>query len=217
MALSRLVSSIIKDVRVAMDENASVGELVVPDSDTLDLDGVIDSKIEDGVRAVFMEAGAEELVPVTIDAAVSHSPLFVTWDLKDGVPPRGRVEIPCGDGGWNVMRVLSFMMSDWDCAVRSFTAPGTQRYLMQRSGVAGVCGSPSRPVVASVTVGGSWFLEFYSCASMSASVSSLDYVKEPCRYVPQGQSSPVIDIPGPLYRKVVYKVAELARSVFSVG
>ncbi len=102
------VGEIVRDVRVALDENEVQTALIAGDSDSLQLDGLIMQKILHAIRDISLTA------PV---AMLSDAPQMaagpITWG--DGEYACGSVALPD-----DFLRLVAFRMSDWQ---RSVSAP----------------------------------------------------------------------------------------------
>lgn len=156
------VEEIVKDVRVALDQNESDLELLSEgDSDTLQLDSLIRSKIEPGVEAVEMAAPSRLL-------EVGH--IFgdeLYWE-GNGI---GFVLLPD-----DFKRLVSFKMSDWDMAVTAAIGPEHALYGRQRVPVAAVRGNVHRPVCAIVPRAEGLSLEFFASRNEEAHVAQAVYI-----------------------------------------
>lgn len=191
--------ALVKDVRTAIDENTQVtaftdGDGAAFDTDTLEMEEIIKSKIPDAINAVRMSAPLNmlELTEVTPS---------VTWtDTGKGI---GRIALPA-----DFMRLGWFKMSDWLYGVQKAMTPLSEEYPQQFSDYQGVRGNPSRPVVAVAPDGGNAVLEFFSCASTEASARLL-YVGR------QTGSAASYQLEEAIYRAVVLKTAALAMANYS--
>lgn len=196
-------SGIAKDVRVAIDENTVVKAFVDDngdtfETDTLEMDDIIISKIVDGINYV------RKIAPLSILGLTRVTP-SVRWTDTDKCI--GSVSLPT-----DFMRLALFQMSDWLYGVTESISPVSEAYGQQFSEWAGVRGSCSRPVVAlSADVdGGGGTLEFFSCSSTSATATLL-YV--PCLT----QASSSYKIEDVLYHAVVLKTAALVAASYGNG
>lgn len=185
---------IARDVRRALDENVEGGAFLEEgDIDTLSLEGIVKSKIEEAAGIVVSAAPAHLLSgaePVAIGA-------------DDAVYWRG-------DGrGWfllpdDFLRLLAFKMSDWERPVHEVIVESDPRYALQSSRCRGLRGTPQKPVVAVVRRQGGLALEFYSCRNEEATVEQALYMK-----VPRVEKD-AIELPERCYKAVVYLTAALA-------
>lgn len=192
----------IKDVRVAIDMNhgddALLGEV---DTDTLELDSIIRSKLCEAIRMVELEAP-----PLMLENGhdiVTDGGAEVKF-RADG-SGKGYIVLPR-----NFLRLVAFRMSDW---ARTVTDPISERddaYALQSSKWRGVCGCPEKPVCAIVTRREGKVLEFYSCDNTSATVEDATYVVRP-----EIDKDDRIDLPEECYRAAVYRAASL--TLASVG
>lgn len=193
------VSDIVNDVRVALDENVRTGSGIVAqleelgDPDTLTLDDIIESKVEDAARLVLENA--------------AH------WLLGEGIAIPGSLIVPRETGyvtgtmelPEDFLRLLTFKMSSWRMPVTVAVTEDSPLYEVQSSPYAGVRGNPERPVVAITHQGdgsSGLLLECYSCTEGDTLVKA--------RYiaVPKVSGGKIV-LPGKLYRAVVYRTASL--------
>lgn len=191
------VSDLKKDVRIALDYNPSSDALLeTEDIDTLTLEEVIVSKIEDAARLVTLAA------PQHLLEGGEPFGDSVFWDSHPGYGP-GRIALPD-----DFLRLVTFKMSDWDMAVTVAITEDDPAYPMQRSRYPGIRGNPQKPVVAIVTQPIGQVLEFFSCTG-----GPDVYVKR-ARYIPipkitdEGEGD-MIPICAKLRPAVVYYTAYL--------
>lgn len=203
-------STIISDVRVAMDENTAVtaftdGDGTAIDTDTLEMEEIIKSKIADGVNAV-RKAAPLSMLDLTRKASGDDWP--VTWIDEDKCI--GEVELPD-----DYLRLVMFKMSDWAHAATTPIAADTALYHQQFSEWKGVRGNPSRPniAIAADTATGKDVIQFFSCDSTEAT-AELTYIK---RCTGSTGSSESYEIEGPIYRAVVLKIAALVAATYANG
>ena len=188
-----LVSDIIKAAKVALDENVSSKALAdLQDVDTLKLDEIILSKVEDAARLVVTEAPRELLD--------SGTPLGVAVIERDGLPDGVcRVAVPD-----DYLRLLVLQTSDWRTPAIEAITEDDPRYLLQSSPCAGIRGNADRPIVALVhTADGSQALELHT-TGIDSTVKRGVYVPRPTI-----DESDRITLPVKLYRATVYRVAAL--------
>lgn len=229
------VKDLVKEVRVAIDHNNGSGTLLDDeDIDTLTLDEIIRSKIEDAARIVESNAphhlldngvaltnvatpatGNEDLIVAQSSYASPNRPVEGLPEIEiDGpitpiVPEITWENRNAYVGGQinlpdNFMRLVTFKMSDWERPVISAISEEAQQYAMQKSRYAGVRGNPQRPVVAIVAGVSGKVLEFYSCKN------KLAYVEQ-ARYLPYPTigTDEKINLCEKLKRAVVYYTAHL--------
>ena len=189
------VNDIRRDVRVAMDQNGIDAQLIAEnDTDTLELDRIIESKITEGVRLVHSEAPARLLEE-------GHSfgdELY--WDRRES----GHVLLPD-----DFMRLIAFRMSDWERTVYTAITPDDARYARQSSRLKGIRGNPQKPVAAIVNRAEGKALEFFSCKSEDAQVATATYLPYPAIDGDGG-----IDISERCYDAVIYTIAGLVAATF---
>ena len=187
------VADIQRDVRIALDYNPSSDALLATDDiDTLTLEEVIASKIEDAARLVTLAAPQHRL-----EGGESFGD-SVVWDSQPGYGP-GYVILPD-----DFLRIVSFKMSDWDMAVTTAITADDPVYPVQRSRYPGIRGNPQAPVVAVTMRPVGQVLEFFSCtAGPGTHVAWAQYIPIP------KISSGLIPISSPLRDAVVYYAAYL--------
>lgn len=179
-------------VRVAIDMNRHDEPLIAEgDTDTLDIDTIIYSKLTDAVRMVEMEAPLSMLES-------GHD--FVDENISIGKDGKGFIILPN-----DFMRLIAFRMSDWHRTIFEAISESDPKYALQSSKWKGICGCPEKPVVAIVRRSEGKVLEFYSCNDDSASVAQASYLPYPHIDVDGG-----IDVAKECYRAAVYRAASLA-------
>lgn len=183
------VADIVRDVRVALDENRTQEQLLsASDMETLSLDELIESKVEEAVADVHQGAPAYMLES-------GHSFGDHVFRHGDG---SGHVLLP-----EDFMRLVSFRMSDWRRRCVSAVSEDSREYALQRGVYAGLRGTPERPVCALILRPEGKVLEYYSCRDEEAAVSDAVYMPWP------RVESGGIDISRRCYRAVVYAAAAL--------
>ena len=142
------VEELVKEVRVALDENATSEQLRgFGDSETLTLDAIIESKIEGAAKVIELNApfhlldGGEGFC----DSENPSADNSVAWASGEVGIGYGIAKLPD-----DFLRLVSFKMSDWDYAVTTAITEDDPRYAMQHSRYGGIKGNPQRPVVAVV-------------------------------------------------------------------
>lgn len=196
--------AIIKDVRIAIDENAKTTPFtdesgLITDSTTLEMDDIIGSKIADGINAVRLYAPLSKLRP--------NSTADVALEWIDETKFIGQIPLP-----EDYLRFVSFRMSDWLYAVSSYITPDSSFYAMQFSKYKGVRGSASRPVVALSTdaQGGRKVIQFFSSESTSAKATFV--------YIPrEDDTDGPFEIENEIYRAVVLKIASIVALTYLNG
>ena len=192
------VEELIKEAKVAIDENISSQPLAsLGDLDTLTLDEILLSKVEDAARLVE-ESAAHHLLDAGKPFATS-----VTWENDVAGYGAGRTLLPT-----DFMRLISFRMSDWYRPVTEAITEEHPLYDQQSSRYLGVRGNPERPVVAIVHGESGQVLEFYSCqAGPGVRVSAARYLPIPT--IKDGE----IELCPKLQRAVVYRLASMACAI----
>jgi hypothetical protein len=186
------IGGIVRDVRVALDQNVSGGQLSgFGDADTLSVDEIIRSKIADSVRRIHGNAPLYMLEGTSFGDSIN-------WE-KEGC---GWVLLPD-----DFMRLVVFEMSDWSRAVYDAITPDDPQYRIQQSKFVGVRGNASNPVCALCLRPEGKVLEFYSSNDSRAHISRALYMPHPKVDAYGG-----IDISPRCYDAVVYMAASLAAS-----
>lgn len=196
-----LVTDIIREAKVAIDENVSSQALTaLGDVDTLTLDDIIASKVEDAARLV-LESAAHWLLGA---GKALTGP--VAWESQEEGYGAGRIVLP-GD----FLRLLTFQMSDWARPVTEAITEESPLYAMQSSRYGGIRGNAQRPVVAITHSHDTGLaLEFYSCeAGPGVTIKRALYIGVPTI------TGGVIVLPDKLRSAVVYRVASM--SAESIG
>lgn len=191
------VEQLVREAKVAIDENVSSEALTaLGDLDTLTLDEILLSKVEDAARLV--EEGAALYL---LDAGKPFG-ASVEWESQEGYGA-GKVNLPS-----DFMRLVTFRMSDWYKPVTEAITEDHPLYIQQSSRYLGVRGNPERPVVAIVHGAAGQVLEFYSClAGPGVRVSVARYLPIPT--IKEGS----IDLCPKLERAVVYRLASMACAI----
>lgn len=146
------VDDLKREIRIALDQNMNSAPLLdVGDIDTLSLDDIIESKIEDAARLVMRDAPLHLL-----DGGKAFGE-SIHWYSREGVGG-GYIALPT-----DFLRLVSFQMSDWSYPVNVAITEDHPLYPLQSSRYAGIKGNPQRPVVALSTQPIGLVLEFYSC------------------------------------------------------
>ena len=192
-----LVSDIIREAKVAIDENVSSEALTaLGDLDTLTLDEIIRSKVEDAARLV--EEGAAHYLL----AAGKSFGGSIEWESQEGYGA-GKVTLPN-----DFMRLVTFRMSDWSRPVTEAITEEHPLYAQQSSRYLGVRGNPERPVVAIVHGAAGQVLEFYACsAGPGVRVAVAKYLPIPTI------KDDYIDLCPKLERAVVYRLASMTCAI----
>ena len=190
-------STMTKEVRVAIDMNRGDALLLKDeDCDTLTLDELIMSKLEEAVRLTETEAPLRMLES-------GHD--FGDDNVFIGEDGKGFIILPD-----DFMRLISFRMSDWRRTIYEAITESDPQYALQSSRFNGICGNPEKPVVAIVRRSEGKVLEFYSCNSDNATVAQATYLP-----IPRIDRDGGIDVAEDCYRAAVYRAASLALA--SVG
>lgn len=191
------IDNIIADVRTAMDMNPQDEGLISEnDTDTLSLNYLISSKIEDAAYAI------ELVAPLDCIDSGNNLSVSVFWDERKDHEGTGWMILPT-----DFMRLVVFRMSDWERPVYNVIDETSPLYGRQSSKFAGVRGNVANPVVAVVKRSTARVLEFYSCNDSTAEVDQAVYLARPKKDEHGG-----IELCERCYRAIVYYTAGLAQS-----
>lgn len=185
------VNKIQKDVRIVLDQNMTSDALTaLQDTETLSLDELIESKVVEAVRRVHNEAPLDKLNQ-------GHN-------FGDALYWRG-----ADTCGWTLlpddfMRLIVFMMDDWDRAVYKPLHIDNPKYYKQASRFKGIRGTPQHPKCAIAIRPEGKVLEFYSCKSQESKVSRAVYIP-----YPKIDQYGGIEISNQCYEAVIYVIASL--------
>lgn len=192
------IETVSQDVRIAIDENKTSEQLLGDeDIDTLSLNEIVRSKIEEAVRRVETTA-----------------PTFL---LEEGHTFGDSVFWEDNNSGWTLlpddfMRLIAFRMSDWERTCHNAISVDDPLYDLQSSRFKGVRGNVQKPVCAVVNRAEGKALEFYSCNSEEAYVKRATYLPYPKIDDEEG-----IDINERCYTAVVYTTAALVLTAYGAN
>lgn len=164
-----------QEVRIALDQNMSSDPLIaISDIDTLSLDQIIESKIEDAARVVLRDA-PNYLLDGGVSFGNADHTYSVEWFGQKAGLGGGYILLP-----EDFLRLVSFQMSDWSRAVSVAITEDNPLYARQSSRYGGIRGCPQKPVVALVPYSTGLALEFYSCTmGDSVTVKKGTYIPMP--------------------------------------
>lgn len=192
------IETVSQDVRIAIDENKTNEQLLGDeDIDTLSLNEIVRSKIEEAVRRVETTA-----------------PTFL---LEEGHTFGDSVYWEDNNSGWTLlpddfMRLVAFRMSDWERTCYMAISADDPLYDLQSSRYKGIRGNVQKPVCAVVNRAEGKVLEFYSCNSEEAYVKRASYIPYPSIDEEDG-----IDISERCYTAVVYTTAALVLTAYGAN
>lgn len=189
-----LASDIIREVRIAIDQNMSSAPMaMLADVDTLSLEDIISSHVPTAARLVEQDA------PIHMIGAGEPFAASIGWEGSVGVGS-GRILLPD-----DFLRLVTFKMSDWSYAVNTAIEETDALYVQQGSRYGGIRGNPQRPVVAVLHEAKGLMLQFWSCsAGADVKVTRARYIP-----IPKVGSDGMIAISDKLRAAVVYKAAYL--------
>lgn len=189
------VSDIVKDVRTILEMNVTSNWLTeVSDTETLSLDNLIKSKIEDGAYIVEMQA--------------PHK-------LLDGESFKDSTPIPDNNGfGYiklpkDFARLVLFQMNTWLLPVFEAIYPEDAAYSMLKSKFSCISGNYEKPAVAIVNNEdnpfGGLMLEYYRTKDIeNDSISHAVYIP-----MPSISAENKVKLCYRLYRPILYSIASL--------
>lgn len=185
---------IVRDARVCLEQNMTSEALIESeDIETLSLDEIIVSKIEEAARRVESTAPALYLE----EGHTFGDAIF--WNGMGS----GHVLLPD-----NFMRLIVFEMSDWERGVYAAISSEDPKYALQRQRIKALRGTAQRPVCAIVNRPEGKALEFYSSKSEDAYVKKANYIPYP--KIEDGS----IDISERCYEAVLYMIAALVATTY---
>lgn len=192
------LTEIARDVKVTLDENKTSAKLLaLDDVDTLSMDEIIKSKVEEAVRRV------ESSVPVGMLDSGHNLEDSIFW--KDN--GSGFVMLPN-----DFMRLMAFKMSDWERVVYNAIEVNDPIYTKQSSRYKGIRGNVQKPVCAIVNRPEGLSLEFYSCNDESATMDVGVY-----RPYPKIDENEGIEISERCYKAVIYTLGALVLMTYGEG
>lgn len=165
-----LIDDLIGEVRVSLDENKTESSYLSTETDNMELDDIISSKLVDAVRSV------EESCPV--------------WMLDGEAMSTNITSNPDGSGALSLpddfLRLVALQLTEWDTPVFAVEPMGTQKALMQEN--KWTRGNPNRPVlVFGKSSTGARILKYYSIKT-AALVELAIYIKIPSVITIDGKS-----------------------------
>lgn len=198
------VEQLVAEAKVAIDENVSSEELAsLHDLDTLTLDEILESKIEDAARLVHDGAAHElldggEQIPLAESVGLS----MVNLITKPEWLPEDARELPLPE---DFLRLVVLQMSDWRTGVTDAVTEDNPAYMMQGSPYAGIRGNKQRPVVVYSHTAGGPVLNIYGTTAFSAYRAL--YIPRPT--INEGS----VKLCPKLERAVVYRLASMACAI----
>ena len=202
------VSNIVRDVRIAIDQNQDAKSMEnFGDVDTLDLSNLIKDKIEDAAKLIMKAAPLH-----MIGKGVKPNNLEILYEkvYEGDSQCYAVVKLPA-----DYMRCVTFRMEDWLLPITGsdIITPESPEYALQRSRVVGVRGNKERPVLVLVPY-------VADATKKETEEDKTEYCyeaystddKKQCyfTYLPIPTiSKDKISLPSRLYRAVVYAIAYL--------
>lgn len=137
------MEELIKDVRIALDENADQSSYIQSNADNLELDDIIRAKLPEAARDVTESADVEMLEPETMATELT---------VTEG---GGKLTVPD-----DFLRLVSLKMKEWNRSVTVVAGEGSDIELMQRNRY--TRGTAMKPVcVMAFDASGKKVLEFF--------------------------------------------------------
>lgn len=188
------LSTIIKEVKIILNENIAIDTILLDDPNQLELDELIKARIIDAVRFVHENARSEYLSQGDdLVGAISTN--------QDGT---GSMTIPD-----NFLRLVVFQLESWHLPVFNLVSDNDPAYLKQKSKFTGVRGGPSKPVCAITSGIDGKIIEFYSVKPGTSAV------KKKARYIPMPSiENNTLKICPKLKASVYYYCAGLVAGIF---
>lgn len=180
------IDDLVKEVRIALDENAEQSSYLNESVENQDLDAIIRAKLPEAARDVIDTAEVELLEPVAMQTTATAN----EWG--------GVLTVPA-----DYLRFVSLEMKGWIRAVTALAAEGSDIELMQHNPY--TRGSKSKPVcILSTDASGVKVIEYYG---VSAEVEKALYMPMP-KVVTEGGVD-VLPIPSLLKQAIVKRAAGL--------
>jgi hypothetical protein len=156
-----LINDLVGEVRVALDENRTESSYLSDNTDNMELNEIISSKLLEAVRSV------QENCPVwMLEGEV------MTTTISSNTDGSGTLSLPD-----DFLRLVALQLTEWDAPVFVVEQTGTQKALMQENKY--TRGNPKRPVLVFGNLeSGLRKLKYYSVKT-SALVELALYVKIP--------------------------------------
>ena len=206
------ITNIITDVKLALDENESASNVLLADTDQLQMDALIRSKIIDAVRYIHQAA---PISMVDGQTAVGKPGYSAAWATESGI---STITLPT-----DFLRLVIFKMTNWTRPITNPILDTDPEYAMQRSKYKGIKGGKEKPVAAITTNGsGSKVLEGFT--SETADVEKIVYIPIPS--ISGTSPNETVNICAQLYQPVIYHCAglvamtykdELAKDLFEIA
>lgn len=190
-----LVSDIVRDVKIIIDENTDNLSVLEQDTNQLQLEEIIKSRIIDAVRAIHEAAPSDML-----DDGLTISGTPVTY--QDGT---GYLALPD-----DFMRLIIFKLATWSRPVIEPISDTDPMYFAQHSRFKGIRGGTDKPVCAITTGTSGRVLEFFSIKEgTTASVEKAKYLP-----LPKIESNDTIKICRKLVQPSMWQCAGLVMLTF---
>lgn len=173
-----LVEDVVKQVRICLDQNMTSKALAdLGDVDTLSLDDLIRSKIEDAALSVVLAAPVFMLDDVSVPIGNEN------FSIEPEFPHAGIVELPD-----DYARLVMLKLSGWQYPIYEVLPPHTSLYAQANSGF-NVFGTKDRPVVFLVPTRPTQYskrgrrLEVYCASNRGDTIENCLYVQKPKMHV----------------------------------
>lgn len=189
--VTKSVNTIVEDVRVCLDEIGANEAEFVGGTDSDEMNAVIESKIADAIRYVYLNADLALFTP-NIDEGTINS------------DDNGVVEVKLAE---DFLRLCSAKLEDWDFPVTEAITPADKRYAALKNPI--TTGYPDNPKAAIEDSDVGKYLYLYSSSKKGKAVNWYYlYIKNDYKY---DDSYIIYDN---LYRAVVYQTAGLTLQAF---
>lgn len=193
------VASIISDVRKVLDENSTAEKLTaLSDTETLDLDAIIKSVIEDAARCV------EAVAPLAlVDYCVAlNADNSTEWSMEWSGELKATVKLPS-----DFLRMVALRLDCFAQPLYEFIGVEDPRYRLQASKYA-VHGTFERPVAAIVREAGKPLLEVYTTRGGKTQEYIGDYLPVPTI------ADNAIELCERCYKAIVYRCAGMTMVIY---
>lgn len=208
-----MVDNIVEEARVALDRNNNSTPLAsLGDVDTLTIDEIIRSKVEDAARLVHLYADHSLLDEGILSAATPATKTVGGWKRFIYTLPD------------EFLRLVTANVTGWDYPVTEAIDESHPNYAQQFSQYGGIHGNPQHPVACIVRSGnqigdsfGKRQLVLFSVPSSAQNASpEYSYITRPTIHTNDNDVE-VINLCPRLMRAVVYRTASLAAMTLAMG
>lgn len=192
------VADIIKDVRIALDQNQAES-ILAADDDTLELDDIIRKKITEAAMRILREAPLR-----MIDGTVAlPEPVTIEDESDAQAPIRSVIRLPD-----DYLRLAIVMMSDWKTPLRVAVLDTSDIYQTVTSEFDGIRPNQYRPLAVETEDADDPILELWGSSDADATLEQGRYIGQP--RVRDG----ILNFPKLLYPALVNMTAALTAQAY---